>query len=74
MNKFEQVSNDGHQMSLTGGQGLGIKNLEGAGGPMSAGGPYVRCLEEARGFHVPCLEGDEGQGYSRGCTERSNAS
>ena len=47
MNKFEQVSSDGHQMSLTAGQGQGL-------GPMSyvqwdrvrAGGQYseVQCI------------------------------
>ena len=46
MNKFEQVSSDGHQMSLAG---------------VGAGARGVPCLEGAwgrgqRGSHVPCLE------------------
>ena len=43
VNKFEQVSSDGHQMSLGGGQGWG-------GGPMPdvlGVGSYVWCREEA---------------------------
>ena len=38
MNKFEQVSNDGHQMSLAGGLGGPMSDVRGAGtrmGPMS---------------------------------------
>ena len=43
MNKFEQVSSDGSQMSLTERWGQDL------GGPMSGGDPYVQCPEVGLG-------------------------
>ena len=66
MNKFEQVSSDGHQMSLLGGRGEGV--------PMShvGGGRFGGLELGGGGFHAPCPgEGGRPRGL---CTLRSNAS